>query len=154
MDSDRDASLSEIDKKGLIMGVLALLIGIGLLVYSYFTIKSYNEKNKTFVETESTVVDYQYDTNEEGQELRAIIVEYIVDGRTYKKESTSFSTITESIGDKVMIKYDPRNPSDAIWKNDSSNIFIPIVGGVFVIGGILIFVNYIKQHKKKEKLPI
>ena len=153
MDSDRDTSVSEIDKKGLIMGVLALLVGIGLLVYSYFTIKTYNEKNSTYVETESTVVDYKYDINEEGQELRAIIVEYTVDGRTYKKESGSFSTITESIGSKVMIKYDPINPSDSIWKNDSSNIVIPIVGGAFVICGILIFVNYKKQNKK-DKLPI
>lgn len=154
MDTDRNVSISEIDKKGLIMGVLALLIGIGLLVYSYFTIKTYNEKNSTYVETESTVVDYQYDTNEEGQELRAIIVEYVVDGRKFKKESTSFSTITKSIGDKVMIKYDPRNPSDAIWKNDSSNIFIPILGGVFVIAGILIFANYIKQNKNRKRIPI
>ena len=87
-------------------------------------------------------------------ELRAIIVEYIVDGRKYRKESDKFSTITKLIGDKVMIKYNPKNPSDSIWKNDSSNIIIPIVGGLFVIAGILVFVNYIKQNKNSKRIPI
>lgn len=146
MDTDRNTAVDNIDKKGLIIGIITLLIGIGLGVYSFFNIKSYNEKNDTYIEAESVVVDYKYDRDTEGNEMRAIIVEYEVNGQKYRKESTSFSSITKSIGDKVMIKYDPKNPSNAIWENDSSNIFIPIIGGLFVFAGILVIVRYIKQH--------
>lgn len=146
MDSDRNVSVDSIDKKGLIIGIVAVLVGIGLLVYSFFNIKSYNEKNSKYIETESVVVDYDYDTDEEGNEMRAIIVEYDVNGTKYKKKSTSYSTIVESIGSKVLIKYNPNNPSDAIWSNDSSNIFVPIVGGIFMIVGIVVIVKYVKQN--------
>ena len=146
-DTDRKIADTSIDKKALIFGIIAILIGIGLGVYSYFSIKSYNEKDKLYKEIEAVVVDYNYQYDDENNtELRAIIVEYLVDGRTYRKESTSYSSIVRSIGDKVYVKYNPNNPSDAIWKNDSSNIFIPIVGGLFVVVGIFIVIKYIKQN--------
>lgn len=146
-DTDRNVIVTNIDKKGLIIGIVALLVGIGLGIFSYFNIKSYNEKDKTYKDTEAVIVDYNYEIDtDNGDELRAIIVEYEVDGRKYRKESDSYSTITKSIGDKVMVKYNPNNPSEAIWKSDSSNIIVPIVSGLFVIVGIFVIVKYFKQN--------
>ena len=146
-DTDRNVTVTNIDKKGLIIGIVVLIIGIGLGIFSYFNIKSYNEKDKTYKEAEAVIVDYNYEIDtDNGDELRAIIVEYEVDGRKYRKESDSYSTITKSIGDKVMVKYNPNNPSDAIWKSDSSNIIVPIVSGLFVLVGIFVVVKYFKQN--------
>ena len=146
-DTDRNVTVTNIDKKGLIIGIVVLIIGIGLGIFSYFNIKSYNEKDKTYKEAEAVIVDYNYEIDtDNGDELRAIIVEYEVDGRKYRKESDSYSTITKSIGDKVMVKYNPNNPSEAIWKSDSSNIIVPIVSGLFVLVGIFVVVKYFKQN--------
>ena len=73
------------------------------------------------------------------------IVEYEVDGRKYRKESNDYSTVYRSIGDQVLIQYNPNNPSDAIWKNDNGNIIVPIVAGLFVIAGIIVVVRYFKE---------
>ena len=145
MDTDRNVTLTPIDKKTLIIGILFFVLGIALGIYSFISIKNHDEKAKTYIESNSVVVDYNYDVNENGDELRAIIVEYEVDGRKYRKESNDYSTVYRSIGDRVLIQYNPNNPSDAIWKNDNGNIIVPIVAGLFVIAGIIVVVRYFKE---------
>ena len=147
MDTDRNVTVSPIDGKTLIIGIVCLLIGIALGVYSFFSIKNHDEQSKTFIETNSVVVDYKIDVDENGEELRAIIVEYEVDGRKYRKESNDYSTIYRSIGDNVLIQYNPNNPTEAIWKNDTGNIIVPIVAGLFVIVGIIVIIQYFKSRK-------
>ena len=100
--------------QGILFGLIFAVIGIGLLLFSVSIIKNYNQKNKTYTETTSVVVDYAYD--DEG--LEAIIVEYTVDGKSYRKQSNSYSNMPKSKGTQVKVKYNPNNPSDAIWVND------------------------------------
>lgn len=126
-----------------LFGLVFAIIGVGLLVFSIFTIKSYNEKNKTYVETNSVVIDYA--RNDEG--LVAIIVEYTVDDETYTKQSNAYSNTPKSIGTKVKIKYNPNNPSEAIWVNDSTNIILPLMGGIFTLVGIIVAVSGAKKMR-------
>ena len=135
--------------QGIIFGILFTLIGIGLLFYSFTTIKNYNEKNKTYKEATSVVVDY--DRNDEG--LEAIIVEYTVNGQKYRKTSNTYSNVAKSIGTEVKIKYNPNNPGDAIWENDSTNIVMPIAGGIFTIIGIIVAISSAKKLKGGKNNP-
>ena len=130
------------------MGLIFAIIGIALLCFSVLLIKTYNEKNETFIETTSKVVDYKY--NDEG--LQAIIVEYVVDGQTYYKISNSYSNMPKSIGTKVLIKYNPYNPQDIIWTMDSINIILPIVGVAFTLAGVIVVIFSIKNRKKQKLL--
>lgn len=133
--------------QGILIGLIFLFAGISLLIYSIFTINTYNEKNATFVETTATVVDYNYDS--EG--LKAIVVEYTVNGETYKKASTTYSNNSKSIGTEVSIKYNPNNPKDAIWTIDSTNIIMPIFSIAFIFfGSIILFINFKTIKKNKE----
>ena len=131
------------------IGLIFAIIGIGLLAYSVSTIKSYNEKNKTYKEITSVVVDHVQ--NDEG--LEAIIVEYTVDGRAYRKQSNSYSNMPKSTGTKVQIKYNPNNPNDVIWLNSSTNIVLPLVGGLFALVGIIVVISNAKKMKSKKEVP-
>lgn len=132
----------------ILFGLIFAIVGIALLCFAVSSIKTYNEKNETFVETTSRVVDYKY--NDEG--LQAIVVEYVVDGQTYQKVSNSYSNMSKSIGTEVSIKYNPNNPHDAIWTLDSTNIILPIVGVVFTLVGVIVVISSIKNGKKQKML--
>lgn len=134
--------------QGVLFGLIFVIVGIALLCFAVSSIKTYNEKNETFVETTSRVVDYKY--NDEG--LQAIVVEYVVDGQTYQKVSNSYSNMPKSIGTEVSIKYNPNNPQDAIWTSDSTNIILPIVGVVFTLSGVIVVISSIKNGKKQKML--
>ncbi len=129
-------------------GLVSAIIGIALLCFSVLSIKTYNEKNETFIETTSRVVGYKY--NDGG--LRAIVVEYVVDGQTYHKISNSYSNMPKSIGTKVSIKYNPYNPQDIIWTMDSINIILPIFGVAFTLAGVIVVIFSIKNRKKQKLL--
>lgn len=135
--------------QGILFGLIFVMIGIGLLLLSVSTIKKYNEKNKIYTETTSVVVDYAYD--DEG--LEAIIVEYTVDGKAYRKQSNSYSNMPKSKGTQVKVKYDPNNPRDAIWVNDSTNVVLPLAGGIFLLVGIIIAVSSSKKMKMIKGTP-
>ena len=135
--------------QGILFGLIFAVVGIGLLIFSVSTIASYNEKNKTYTEITSVVVDYAYD--DEG--LEAIIVEYTVDGQAYRKQSNSYSNMPKSKGTQVKIKYNPSDPSDAIWVNDSTNIVLPLAGGLFALVGIIIVVSSAKKMKNEKDAP-
>lgn len=131
-----------------LIGIIFLLIGIGLFVFFFFTIQTYNEKNKSYIEITSEVTDYQY--NDQG--LKAEIFEYIVDGKTYHKISNSYSNTEKPIGSKVQIKYNPKDPRDAIFKHDSTNVIVPIMGGLFTLFGCFDIMISIKHRKKLVKM--
>lgn len=137
--------------QGILFGLIFVFVGIGLLLFSISNIIKYNQKNKTYTETTSIVVDYANNTDG----LKAIIVEYKVDGIAYKKQSNTYSNTPRSKGTKVNIKYNPDDPSDAIWVNDSSNIMLPLLGGLFTLVGIIFVVNIAKKMKyeKEEETP-
>lgn len=134
--------------QGVLFGLIFAIVGIALLCFAVSSIKSYNKKNETFVETTSKVVDYRYD--DDG--LQAIVVEYVVDGRTYQKVSNSYSNMPKSIGTEVSVKYNPDNPQDAIWTSDSSNIILPIVGFIFTLVGIIVVIFSIKNGKNQRMI--
>ena len=134
--------------QGVLMGLIFAVVGIALLFFAVSSIKTYKEKNASFIETTSTVVDYKY--NDEG--LQAIVVEYVVNGQTYQKISNSYSNMPKSIGTEVSIKYNPNNPRDAIWTTDSTNFILPIFGGVFTLVGIAIVIFSIKSGQNQDAL--
>ena len=133
--------------QSIIFGLVFVVAGVGLGIIAANRIASYNEKNSVFVETVAEVVKYKYNSDD----LRAIVVEYEIDGTTYTKVSSSYSSHPKRIGTKVGIKYDPINPSDAIWSSDSTNIIIPVCAFVFTIAGVAIIVAAVKKIKNGEE---
>lgn len=115
------------------MGLVFAGIGIWLLIYSMSNISDYADKNKSYVDADSVVVDYKYDYDG----LKAIIVEYVVNGKRYTKTSDSYSSSPKNKGEVVKIKYNPNNPSDAIWRYDETNILFPLFSVVSIVVGAI-----------------
>ena len=133
-------------KTGVLLGLLFVIVGVALAVFSFKTITSYNAKNKTYTPVEATVVNYEESRDSDGQIMYSMVVEYSVDGQVYTKTSNVSSSMrTKSIGDRVDLKYNPSNPGDCIWVNDSTNIVLPIFSGIFVIVGIAATVSSAKK---------
>ncbi len=130
----------------IVIGILFALIGIGLLIFGFYSIKTHAEKSERYLPVSSIVVDYDY--NSDG--LQAIIVEYYVDGQMYTKKSNTYSNMPSPIGSEVPLKYNPDDPRDAIWVNDSTNVILPIMGGIFTLVGFAATIAGFKQ-KRKEK---
>ena len=133
--------------EAVIFGLVFTLCGVALLFYSFQTIKDYKEKDAKYIEVSAEVVDYR--ENSEG--LLAIIAEYEVDGEKYTKTGSTYSNSPKSIGSKVSVKYNPINPKDSIWKNDSTNLVLPLVSTGFTLVGLLIFITGIFGFKGKNK---
>ena len=133
--------------EAVIFGLVFTLCGLALLFYSFQTIKDYKEKDAKYIEVSAEVVDYR--ENSEG--LLAIIAEYEVDGEKYSKTGSTYSNSPKSIGSTVAVKYNPKNPKDAIWKNDSTNLVLPLVSTGFTLVGLLIFITGILGFKDKNK---
>ena len=133
--------------EAVIFGLVFTLCGLALLFYSFQTIKDYKEKDAKYIEVSAEVVDYK--ENSEG--LLAIIAEYEVDGQKYSKTGSTFSNSPKSIGSRVSVKYNPKNPKDSIWKNDSTNLVLPLVSTGFTLVGLLIFITGILGFKDKNK---
>lgn len=132
--------------QAVLFGLIFIVVGAGLLFFSIKTINEYKEKDAKFIETTSKVVAYDRNSDD----LEAIIVEYVVDGQTYTMTSNTYSTNPKDIGESVSIKYNPEDPSDAIWTNDSTNIVLPIASVVFMLAGVVIIVTGVKKGKKEN----
>lgn len=129
-----------------VIGLLFFVIGIALLIYSYSTITEYKEKDSSYIETTSVVVDYDYDSDG----LQAIIVEYTVEGVVYRKTSNTYSNNPKDVGSEVSIKYNPTDPNDMIWTNDSTNVILPVCGVLFSVVGAVVLITSLR--KKKEQV--
>lgn len=134
--------------QGLLLGMVFTIIGIVILYFGISSINEHNFKKETYTEVTSKVVEYKY--NSDG--LQAIVVEYIVDGQTYKKISDVYTDVPLIIGTEVSIKYNPKDPKDAIFTTDGSNIIVPIAGAIFTLVGIYC-IYYSFKNKNKALLP-
>ena len=59
----------------------------------------------------------------------------------------------KSTGTKVQIKYNSNNPNDVIWLNSSTNIVLPLVGGLFALVGIIAVISNAKKMKSEKEVP-
>lgn len=131
----------------ILMGLLCLLVGIGLISFGIKKMNDFKEKNKTYIETIAKVVDYKDDFDSDGDRMQAEIVEYTVNGETYRATSPDSSTDPDALGSEVKIKYNPNNPEEVIWVGDNTHIILFIVGGVFALVGLFILVSHRKSNE-------
>ncbi len=125
-----------------IVAIIALAIGLGILIFANKTTYFGKEKYKDFVETTATVVEIKECeiTDEDGTTSGGRnVLEYEVNDRKYQVTEMSCSTFDKSIGKTLKVKYNPRNPKDAIIPSDAKNtaILLYILGGSFIIAGIV-----------------
>ncbi len=131
MNENNDINVSK-KSHPLLFSLIFFSIAIVLCVISVSEFLIYKQKNETFIEVIGKIVDYNSDKDDR---LRAIIAEYEVDGQKYELNSKKYVDIPDSIGSVVSIKYNPDNPSEAIFTYEKTGFtFIAISFGVLFFG--------------------
>ncbi len=129
--------------QGIFVGLILAIVGVVFAIFAINSIATYNEKSSTFVNTVAEVVEHKTNSDD----LKAVVVEYEVDGQIYTEASKSYTSNPQSIGTEIEIKYNPINPSDVFWAQDSKtlNIIFSMFAVVFILIGIAVTVDAVKK---------
>ena len=142
-------------------GPARALIPIGLILIIFGIIAfSINNKNKNYIEVESTVTNVvvaeEGYTDTDGNYVETtynVTVKYDVNDQSY--EATLDNVGKYKNGDKIKIYYNPKDPNQITMTKSLLMPIILIIGGVVALFlGIVSAVNAIKKHgnmKEQEK---
>ena len=137
------------------------IIGLGMLVGTFFIYKNTASFLETAVTAEGTVVDLRESSSSNSSSssiMYAPVVSFKDDqGKTIEfTSSTSSNPPSYSTGEIVEVLYAPKTPQDAKIKGFFSiwlgAIILGGLGSVFAIIGFGFFINDVKKKKKNEYL--
>lgn len=135
-----------------ILGGLFFTIGIFFVGAGIFVKISYDNFLKTAVKTTATITSIGASHDNDGDVNHSVIVEFVVDGKTYSGELNYYSS-SMRIGREETIYYNPENPNDFRSKGGSFLIWLFIfIGGLFAGIGIILIIVMIVQSKKKKRV--
>lgn len=107
------------------------------------------EKLENWTRVNATVTGYVSRSEEDSDGYKEYkyyaTVEYYVNGARYKSTGGASSRIPPTKGTSREIAYNPENPSECIFVEDTTDfitVFLCVCGGAFVFAGILVFVTY------------
>lgn len=132
--------------QGIIFGIFFIALAIGLIFFSSHMLETYNEKSKTYIETTSEIVDFEYNSDD----TAFPIIEYTVNGKKYRTRINTSSS-TQRMFDKIQIKYNPNQPKDIILVNDAGNYIFFIASGILIIVGIIVIIKSVIAMRKGEE---
>lgn len=134
----------------LLASVIFLSVAIGMKVYDK------NKKERCTERTQAEVVDIAESRNDDGRMLYAPVFSYTAGGQEYIKQRNSYTNPCDySIGQKIILKYNPDNPQEFYAVGDSTSDFlIYIFGGIsalfLVIAALMLAVWFKKRKGKKD----
>lgn len=118
----------------IICGAVFPIVGIVLVIIGTSLEVKMNNNTQDYVETIGYYKNSTYvSTNDEGSKLYKLNYEYIAYGETYLV-STNYSTNSiPKIGEEETIKYNPRNPNEAVITSKTIYGTLILIGILFVI---------------------
>lgn len=132
--------------KSLLFSFAFFFVGVLLAIISVNQILTHIEKGNNYTETIGKVISHNMNNNL----LRAIVAEYEVDGEKYEITSKRYTNNPEAVGSVISIKYNPNNPSDAIFTYESISLILPIISGVLLLIGLIMIIKSIKKKFRKK----
>ena len=132
---------------------LFILIGIVMLYFGTSNFLKNISKTNNYVETIGYFVDYEiYNSDEDGATYR-LIYSYNVNDKQYTVSTDYGTNMIPKEGSTRVIKYNPANPSEAIILGGSSDMVLLLIGIMFTMIPIIMFMNISSKVKEKvEKL--
>ncbi len=139
----------------LVIALFAIVIGVGIFVFAIYYTVTEQSKLKNYTETSGVVVGYEerksYDTTHDHTTTTtytyAEVVEYVVDGVTYRAANDVSSTSPKSLGSVMKIAYRASDPSDCIFVNSQkwTYVFLFVFGAAVAAFGIILSVHLAKN---------
>ncbi|MDE7439501.1 MAG: ribosome biogenesis GTP-binding protein YihA/YsxC [Clostridia bacterium] len=141
------------------VGVIGLVIGIGMLVFAIWYLTDTLTKDDKYIRIEATVVEIAtvrtHDSEHGGYKyLYAEVVEYTVDGKTYRKQNNSSSTHPKKVGSKMTVAYDPQNPKNCFFpsSNYTVSVLMFVLSAGFTAAGASCLSIEVKERKMEKSL--
>lgn len=137
------------------IGIFFAVIGIIILIFGTSAVEEANAFAERANETTAEVIEVNTYKTRDSRKREAIryttYVEYTVEGQKYVSDISSLSRYG-SVGEQVLIYYDPLNPSEIKTKLNTADVtFIVVFGLSFSgIGAAIALVPTIKAHKKRK----
>ena len=136
-------------KGNIFLKLILLVVGIGLIIGGKVTYDKFQKKMDTYVPTTSVVVGYDEKWDEDSITY-APIVSYFVEGKEYHAVYTSYSSFPADLGEELEIRYNRFNPTDVVFEQESSHIWMFVIGGLFVAVSIAMF--FVKPKRREEEM--
>lgn len=146
-------------KKGIIMSIGIMLIGLGYVVYSVLAQIQYTQFVADCETCEAVVTKTIRDTHKNNfLGLEDVYITYTVGDTEYNRMLSTDTKIVFSqvltnfdVGEKVTIYYKPENPAEIATPESSKNgLFAAISGFIVFIFGLVLLINYIKKYKREK----
>ena len=134
---------------------LSLFILIGIVMLYFGISNSFKNFSKTnnYVKTIGYFVDYEiYNSDEDGTTYK-LIYSYNVNNKEYTVSTDYGTNMIPKEGSTRVIKYNPANPSEAIILGGGNDMVLLLIGIMFTMIPIIMFMNISSKVKEKvEKL--
>ncbi len=138
------------------VGSAGLIIGAGLLAFSFWFLSTTVLKDIGYVRTEATVIDFEERRDYIDGSYRHVyteVLEYEVDGKTYRTNNTLYSNFPpDSVGSKMTVCYDPENPQECFFPS-SNYSFVPVSFVLtfgFLAAGIYLICLDVKEKRMNK----
>lgn len=121
-----------------------LLVGIACLFYgikdTYYT----NKKTKNYITTTAYYNNYEiYDLNSKDGTTYRLIYVYEVNDNEYTIKTDYGRGSIPDVNSERQIKYNPNNPSEAIFLGTNKNIMLIYFGAFFFLGGMVFVLEFL-----------
>lgn len=130
------------------------LFGILFVIPGIFALLS-SQIDESWTRVQGEIVDVSSKISD-GSRMYTPIVEYVVDGQSYRVSSNSSSSISPTMGAKREVAYNPTNPNEAKLVEGIGIklllLIFPVVGITIVIIALYSFVTSKKRSNEIEKL--
>ena len=148
-------------KEGVKFGVLAMTLialVVGVIVFSFGISYTVNARKQIGNYTEMTAVVVGYEENRSWSSTYhrttityAEVVEYSVNGVTYKARNTIFSTSPKDKGATMKIAVNPADPADCVFVNSKKwmCVFLFVFGAALIAFGIAAAVYLAKNRGER-----
>lgn len=146
-------------KKGIIMSIGFMLIGLGYVVYSVLAQIQYTQFVADCETCEAVVTKTVRDAHQNNfLGLEDVYIAYTVGDTEYHRALSTDTKIAFSqvltnfdVGEKVTIYYKPENPGKIATPESNKNGLLAAVSGFIVfVFGLVLLINYIKKYKKEK----
>lgn len=143
-----------------IIGIVALCLGFALCFSTAIWMLTQQLKANSYIKTDGIIINREpHETwDAERNEYVTVyynLIEYEVNGKKYQKLTETQNTIfgSDSIGDKYVVYYNPKDPTDVLFKTPDRVLMTTVcflVSGAIAAGGIAVIYKYVKLKPKKR----
>lgn len=152
-------NLGRIIKSAMI--ILALLIGIFLMYFGISGTIKLNGNSKNFEKVDGYLIDYslysegEYDraNGRSTNDTYTLIYKYVVNGQEYTLSTEYGTGIIPEKGSVQEIRYNPKNPNEAVIVGFNINHFLIFAGFFFIAVPLHMMFNYLSSIGWFKKVP-